>query len=180
MDGGTYAAATMATPALPPLSAAERRPSWVDVGVVAAMLLLGLLGVFLAHDLGGPEDQSRIASWADYTTLVILVLPILVRRMAPAAVCVFVSLFFVAFRLLEEADETHQSEMKKCESMKHLAHMFECTEKMEAPNAAMAGVEKLLLWVWEGLVVGARRGRVAEMRRRHDAKRARLGRHVLR
>ena len=101
MDGGTYAAATMATPALPPLSAAERRPSWVDVGVVAAMLLLGLLGVFLAHDLGGPEDQSRIASWADYTTLVILVLPILVRRMAPAAVCVFVSLFFVAFRLLE-------------------------------------------------------------------------------
>jgi len=50
----------------------------------------------------------------------------------------------VAFRLLDEADEAHLSEMKKCDSMAHLAQMFECTEKMEAPNAAMGGIAKLL------------------------------------
>ena len=90
-----------AAPVLPPLTTAERRPSRVDLAVFAAMLLLGLLGIFLSHDLLDDDELGRLPMWADYVAFVLVIVPVPVRRMAPAAVCLYVGVGFAVFRLLE-------------------------------------------------------------------------------
>lgn len=86
--------------ALPPLGDAERRPSPTDLWVGAAMLGLGVLGLFLAHDLGDPEDLGLLPPWANYVAFVLLVAPVPFRRMAPAAICAAVGVGFAVFRMV--------------------------------------------------------------------------------
>lgn len=85
---------------LPPLSDDKRRPSTLDWGVWTGMLLLGLLGIFLVHDQGDPQAQSRLVGWADYLAFVILILPVPVRRMVPLFACLWIGLGFAVFRIL--------------------------------------------------------------------------------
>lgn len=84
-----------------PLTPEERRPSRMDLAVGAAMLLVGALGLFIAHDVGGPEVQGHLPRWADHLALLLLVAPVPFRRLAPAVVAVWVGVGFAVFRLLE-------------------------------------------------------------------------------
>ena len=74
------------------------RADWL---VVVGLVVLGLFGIFLVHDLQPDEIQSALPMWADYLALVVLVVPLLVRRSAPLTVGLAIGLGFTAFRLLK-------------------------------------------------------------------------------
>ena len=50
----------------------------------------------------------------------------------------------MAYQNLDEAEEQHESEQKKCDEMAHLASMFECGDKMGPVQAMMDDTKKLL------------------------------------
>lgn len=74
------------------------RADWL---VVVGLVVLGLFGIFLVHDLQPEEIQSALPVWADYLALVVLVVPLLFRRSAPLTVGLAIGLGFTAFRLLK-------------------------------------------------------------------------------
>ncbi|MDX1449667.1 MAG: hypothetical protein R3246_11470, partial [Acidimicrobiia bacterium] len=74
------------------------RTDWV---VTVALAALGLFGIFLVHDLQPDEVESALPMWGDYVALLVLVAPLLVRRIYPLTVGLFVGFGFTAFRLLK-------------------------------------------------------------------------------
>ncbi|CAN5426512.1 sensor histidine kinase [soil metagenome] len=89
------------------LHPAKRRPSAVDWWVLAAMLVLGYLGIFLAHDLGEDAGLSPVLpQWADYAAFTLFTVPVVLRRVAPLLVCLGIGTSFAAFRLLEVPELT--------------------------------------------------------------------------
>ena len=74
------------------------RTDWV---VTVALAALGLFGIFLIHDLQPDEVESVLPMWGDYVALLVLVAPLLVRRIYPLTVGLFVGFGFTAFRLLK-------------------------------------------------------------------------------
>ncbi len=68
---------------------------------MTGLLVLGTFGLFLVHDLVPDEIQSRLPEWADYLAFVLLVVPLVFRRIAPLTVGLVVGLGFTAFRLLK-------------------------------------------------------------------------------
>lgn len=74
------------------------RADWL---VVVGLVILGLFGIFLVHDLQPAEIQSALPMWADYLAVVLLVVPLLFRRSAPLTVGLAIGLGFTAFRLLK-------------------------------------------------------------------------------
>ena len=74
------------------------RADWL---VVVGLVILGLFGIFLVHDLQPDEIQSALPMWADYFAMVLLVVPLLFRRSAPLTIGLAIGLGFTAFRLLK-------------------------------------------------------------------------------
>lgn len=97
---GGLALTPLATITPPALSPQQRRPTALDWGVLASMLVLGCINIFLTQDLDDPTFDSRLQPWADYLTFAVLVLPVAIRRMVPVAACLWVGVGFAVFRLL--------------------------------------------------------------------------------
>jgi signal transduction histidine kinase len=69
--------------------------------VVTGLIVLGAFGLFLVHDLDPEAIESLLPEWADYLAFVLLVVPLLFRRIAPLTVGLVVGLGFTGFRLLK-------------------------------------------------------------------------------
>lgn len=80
------------------MSPAVSRSDWL---IVLGMLALGTFGIFLAHDVQPEEVQSALPIWGDYLALVLLLVPLIFRRVAPVAVGLVIGFGFTAFRSLK-------------------------------------------------------------------------------
>ncbi|MEE8603172.1 sensor histidine kinase [Euzebya tangerina] len=86
----------------PPVPEDERRPGVPDLIIVGLMLLFGSLSIFLHQTSEESADfVPRLPAWGNYLSLVLLVIPVAFRRMAPAAICLGVGVGFAVFRILE-------------------------------------------------------------------------------
>lgn len=74
------------------------RSDWL---IVTGLLVLGVFGIFLVHDLQPDEVRSALPVWGDYLAFVLLVAPLAFRRVAPLTVGLLIGLGFTVFRVLE-------------------------------------------------------------------------------
>ncbi len=67
------------------------------------MLVLGGLNLFIAQGFDDEDAMfiSHLPAWGDWVAFLLLIVPVAWRRVAPAWVCAWVGLGFVAFRLLQ-------------------------------------------------------------------------------
>lgn len=91
---------------LPPLTTAERRPSWGDWIALTVMLALGHLAIFLNQEFDQEFFASRLGGAWDHLALVLLLAPVVLRRMAPVVVGLYVGIGFGVFRVLEVPEGT--------------------------------------------------------------------------